>query len=96
MKELDVTSNCITSLKGIEKCRSLEKIIAHKNCLTNFEGLSDIEGTSLITYLDLSKNKLSSYEGLRNLKRLSKLKELYLEKKSGSNPLCKNKEKYYK
>lgn len=96
LREIDLTSNLICSLKGIEKCLQLEKLVAYKNNVNTFEGISEFPPGAKLSYVDLAKNKLNDLKNLKSLSKLTNLKELYLEKKNGSNPFCSDRNKYYR
>ena len=69
---LDLRSNQLTEMKGLEKLSQLEVLYLGDNQLTNVKGL---EKLSHLTSLNLINNKLTDVKGLENL---TQLKTLYL------------------
>ena len=70
---LDLRSNQLTEMKGLEKLSQLEVLYLGDNQLTNVKGL---EKLSHLTSLDLGGNQLT--EVPKELEKLAKLKELWL------------------
>jgi Leucine-rich repeat (LRR) protein len=73
LKDLDLTNNRITSLKGLlnnqnhPKFPQLRTLILAKNQLTSDESLKLILNSNYLTSLDLSANFLTEVPGLKNL-----------------------------
>ena len=63
-------SNNLTSLKGIENLRNLERLYCYDNNLTSLEG---IENLTNLKKLNCSYNNLTSLEGIKNLMNLKEL-----------------------
>ena len=77
---LDLRSNQLTEMKGLEKLSQLEVLYLGNNQLTNVKGL---EKLSHLTSLDLGGNQLTKVP--KELEKLTKLKELWLHENMLTN-----------
>ena len=77
---LDLRSNQLTEMKGLEKLSQLEVLYLGDNQLTNVKGL---EKLSHLTSLDLGGNQLT--EVPKGLEKLTKLNRLWLHKNTLTN-----------
>ena len=77
---LDLRSNQLTEMKGLEKLSQLKELALGDNQLTNVKGL---EKLSHLTSLDLGGNQLTKVP--KELEKLTKLKELWLHENMLTN-----------
>jgi len=67
IRELDLSSNELTSVKGLEKLANLERLALYQNQLTD---IREIKELSQLMEVSLSNNHLTDVEGLKNLTQI--------------------------
>lgn len=74
LSDLDISSNGVTSLEGLEAAVNLGTLIANHNAITNLAPLAQLaEQDNNLYYLDLSDNPLGDCSDLAGLTRLETL-----------------------
>lgn len=90
---LNVSSNQLTSLAGVEGCSLLSTLLCADNRLESVHDISPLLSCSDLQTLDLRRNDLSDFDELVEcLRQLPHLKCLYLE----GNPLARQTHDYRK
>lgn len=70
LKHLDLSTNLITKISGLNRLDYLESLKLSRNRIPNIEGLGTLKR---LKFLDLSLNKIKDIEGLENLYNLNTL-----------------------
>ena len=73
---LDVSSNALTTLEGLEYCQSLQTINASYNSIQFVDGLTSLHNKLL--EIDISYNQIESMQNLRSLCMCSSLQTLHV------------------
>ena len=76
LRLLNISSNRLKTLKGVEKCPLLQEIYADNNEIDNLEGLSGLKN---LTILKLAFNQFDNFEIFKELRGLSSLKRLDIQ-----------------
>jgi hypothetical protein len=71
IKELDLSNNLITNLRGIEKFKTVKKLNLDNNLLQQIESITSLTDLEILSLKNNQLSNLKGIEGLKNLKTLN-------------------------
>ena len=97
LKILNLSCNKIKVIDGLRDLKCLEVLILSHNRIIELRNLDQLHGEDYtVNHIDLSDNHIATLSELTYLSGLSALKKLTLQNGDDTNPICKDREGYFR